>query len=71
MMKQTVKIRCKNNGETKEIAIGSTLKEAYEAFGLSMEEGATLTTSRTRPEGIPKHSKGIRHSLSPINNKQK
>ena len=32
MMKQTVKIRCKNNGETKEIAIRSTLKEAYEAF---------------------------------------
>lgn len=51
-MKQTVKIRCKNNGETKEIAIGSTLKEAYEAFGLSMEFGPINATVNNRTEGI-------------------
>ena len=52
MMKQTVKIRCKNNGETKEIAIGSTLKEAYEAFGLSMEFGPINATVNNRTEGL-------------------
>lgn len=51
-MKQTVKIRCKNNGETKEIAIGSTLKEAYEAFGLSMEFGPINATVNNRTEGL-------------------
>lgn len=51
-MKQTVKIRCKNNGETKEIAIGSTLKEAYEAFGLSMEFGPINATVNNRTEGF-------------------
>lgn len=52
MIKQTVKIRCKNNGETKEIAIGSTLKEAYEAFGLSMEFGPINATVNNRTEGL-------------------
>jgi phosphoribulokinase family protein len=52
MMKQTVKIRCKNNRETKEIAIGSTLKEAYEAFGLSMEFGPINATVNNRTEGL-------------------
>lgn len=51
-MKQTVKIRCKNNGETKEIAIGSTLKEAYEAFGLSMEFGPINATVNNSTEGL-------------------
>lgn len=51
-MKQTVKIRCKNNGETKEIAIESTLKEAYEAFGLSMEFGPINATVNNRTEGL-------------------
>lgn len=51
-MRQTVKIRCKNNGETKEIAIGSTLKEAYEAFGLSMEFGPINATVNNRTEGL-------------------
>lgn len=51
-MKQTVKIRCKNNGETKEIAIGSTLKEAYEAFGLSMEFGPINATVNNRTERL-------------------
>lgn len=51
-MNQTVKIRCKNNGETKEIAIGSTLKEAYEAFGLSMEFGPINATVNNRTEGL-------------------
>lgn len=51
-MKQTVKIRCKNNGKTKEIAIGSTLKEAYEAFGLSMEFGPINATVNNRTEGL-------------------
>lgn len=51
-MKQTVKIRCKNNGETKEIAIGSTLNEAYEAFGLSMEFGPINATVNNRTEGL-------------------
>lgn len=51
-MKQTVKIRCKNNGETKEIAIGSTLKEVYEAFGLSMEFGPINATVNNRTEGL-------------------
>ena len=52
MIKQTVKIRCKNNGESKEIAIGSTLKEAYEAFGLSMEFGPINATVNNRTEGL-------------------
>lgn len=52
MIKQTVKIRCKNNGETKEIAIGSTLKGAYEAFGLSMEFGPINATVNNRTEGL-------------------
>ena len=51
-MKETVKIRCRNNGETKEIPIGSTLKEAYQAFGLSMEYGPINATVNNRTEGL-------------------
>ena len=52
MTKQTVKIRCKNSGETKEIAIGSTLKEAYAAFGLKMDFGPTSATVNNKVEGL-------------------
>lgn len=52
MTKQTVTIRCKNSGETREVAIGSTLKEVYAAFGLKMEFGPINATVNNKVEGL-------------------
>ena len=39
-MERTINILCKNNGETIEMPLGSTVFEAYEALGVKMEHGA-------------------------------
>ena len=52
MRNETVTIRCKNNGETKEVAIGSTLKEIYDAFGLNLEHGPINATVNNRTEWL-------------------
>lgn len=52
MMKQTVKVRCKNCGETRELPMGSSLKEAYAAFGLQMEHGPVNATVNNKVEGL-------------------
>lgn len=38
-MKQTVLIRCKNNGSKLTVETGSTLNDIYRASGLQMEYG--------------------------------
>lgn len=39
-MERTINILCKNNGETIEMPLGSTVFEAYEALDVKMEHGA-------------------------------
>ena len=39
-MERTINILCKNNGETIEMPLGSTVFEAYEALGVKMEHEA-------------------------------
>ena len=38
-MERTINILCKNNGETIEMPLGSTVFEAYEALDVKMEHG--------------------------------
>ena len=51
-MKQTIKIRCKNNKETREFPIGSTLGEIYSGFDLNMEYGPVSAKVNNKVEGL-------------------
>ena len=51
-MEQTIKIRCKNNKETREFPIGSTLGEIYSGFGLNMEYGPVSAKVNNKVEGL-------------------
>ena len=51
-MEQTVKIRCKNNGATRNVAIGSTLEEVFGEFGLSMKYGPISARVNNKVEGM-------------------
>ena len=51
-MKQTVKIHCKNTGQTMDVAIGQTLQEIYEQTGLQMQYGPISARVNNKVEGM-------------------
>jgi len=51
-MEQQVKIRCKNNQETFEVPIGSTLSEVFALTGLQMEYGPVSAKVNNKVEGM-------------------
>ena len=51
-MEQLVKIRCKNNQETFEVPIGSTLSEVFALTGLQMEYGPVSAKVNNKVEGM-------------------
>ncbi len=48
----TLKIRCRNNGEVISIPLGSTLHEAYEAAGIHMEYGPLVARVNNKVKGM-------------------
>ena len=51
-MERTITILCKNNGESIDIPLGSTLTEAYEALGLDMPHGAACAEVNNTVENM-------------------
>ena len=51
-MKQVVQIRCKNNKKTLNFAIGSTLSDIFNEFGLTMEHGPMSAKVNNKGEGL-------------------
>ncbi len=51
-MKQTVQIRCKNNGQTITAAIGSTLSDIYHSLGLELNHGPICAKVNNKVEGM-------------------
>jgi len=51
-MKQEVKIRCKNNKKTANVAIGSTLSEIFSQFNLEMSHGPFSARVNNKVEGM-------------------
>ena len=47
-----VTIRCKNNGEIRDFAPGTTLQEIYEAFALALPYGAVSACVNNKVEGL-------------------
>ena len=51
-MKQMVQIRCKNNGKSLKVAIGSTLSEIFSELGLQMSHGPISCKVNNKVEGL-------------------
>ena len=51
-MRETVQIRCKNNGKILTVPIGSTLEEIYEQFGIEMTYGPVSAKVNNKVEGM-------------------
>ena len=51
-MKQTVKIRCKNNKKTVNVEIGSTLSDIFSISGVEMKHGPVSAEVNNRVEGM-------------------
>ena len=51
-MEQTVRIHCRNNGQTYDVPIGSTLEEVYQQSGLTMEFGPISARVNNKVEGM-------------------
>ncbi len=51
-MEREIKIRCKNNGETVRLPVGSTLWDAYRASGLQMPYGPVSAKVNNKVEGL-------------------
>lgn len=51
-MKNEVQIRCKNNGKTILVPVGSTLWDAYVALGLKMPYGPVSAKVNNKVEGL-------------------
>ena len=51
-MEQTVKIHCRNNGQTYDVPIGSTLEEVYQQSGLTMAFGPISARVNNKVEGM-------------------
>ena len=49
-----IRIYCKNNGVTKEVETGLTLREIYDAFGLEMPYGVIAARVNNVTEGLAK-----------------
>ena len=52
MNAKEVQIRCKNNGKTLSVAIGSTLSDVYRASGMEMEFGPVSAKVNNKVEGM-------------------
>ncbi|MGI6233482.1 MAG: nucleoside kinase [Prevotella sp.] len=52
MKTQEVQIRCKNNGKTLNVPIGSTLKEAYDQTDVQMNHGPVCAKVNNKVEGM-------------------
>lgn len=51
-MRQTLQIRCKNNGQTLTVPVGSSLAEIYEQSGLQMRYGPINAKVNNKVEGM-------------------
>jgi len=51
-MEKTVKVRCRNNGQQYEVAIGSNLAEFYEQTGLDLPHGPISASVNNKVEGM-------------------
>ncbi|MBO4821963.1 MAG: nucleoside kinase [Prevotella sp.] len=51
-MRETIKIRCKNNKNKLEIAIGSTLSDIFSISGVEMEHGPVVAKVNNRVAGL-------------------
>jgi len=51
-MEQTIQIRCKNNGKTLEVPMGSTMEEIYQLAGVQMELPPIVCRVNNKVEGL-------------------
>lgn len=51
-MRQTLQIRCKNNGQTLTVPVGSSLAEIYEQSGLRLQYGPINAKVNNKVEGM-------------------
>ena len=51
-MKELLTIRCKNNSQKRDIPVGSSLEECYEAFGVDMERPPLIAQINNKVEGM-------------------
>ena len=51
-MENTITIRCKNNGQTVEIPMGTTLEETYALTGLQMPNPPVIALVNNKVEGM-------------------
>ena len=51
-MEKTITIRCRNNGQTTEVPIGSSLEEIYQLLGLQMELPPIIAHVNNKVEGM-------------------
>ena len=51
-MEKMIQVRCKNNGETIEVPVGSNLKDIYEKSGLEMKYGPLSAHVNNKVEGM-------------------
>ena len=47
-----ITVRCKNNGQTAQMPVGSTLKEAYELLGVKMQNPPVIAHVNNKVEGM-------------------
>ena len=52
MSEHKVQVKCRNNGETLEVAVGTSLQEAYSLSGLQMEYGPICAKVNNKVEGM-------------------
>ena len=51
-MEQTITIRCKNNGQTAQVPVGSTLEETYKLLGVKMQNPPVIAHVNNKVEGM-------------------
>ena len=52
MSEQTIRIRCRNNGFSMDVPVGSTLEEVYQLLGLKMDFGPINAKVNNKVEGM-------------------
>ena len=58
MTGQTIKVKCKNNGQTLEVPVGTNMEKLYEISGLSMNYGPVSVKVNNKVEGM--HYRGYK-----------
>ena len=51
-MEQMITVRCKNNGQTAQVPMGSTLEEAYKLLGVKMQNPPVIAHVNNKVEGM-------------------